>query len=126
MREYGWWYEDEDYEGVISNPDSYTPGAIAYNWLVARVAPSIPTDSLMEASEILDLVYDYVDKYQLDEFTLLVFKLLIIFDSELRSLVREFIYLVKDYLLDDHPSVKVYCVGLIYRYFQFRNSDKYL
>jgi hypothetical protein len=122
----GYWSEDEDYEGYRTTPDSYVPGSVAYNWLVCRVAPTMPVDSLMDAAECLDIIYDYVDKYQLDGFTLLVFKLLVIFDSELRSLAGEFIYLVKDYLLDDHPSVKVYCVELIYRYLQYRKPDKYL
>jgi hypothetical protein len=129
MREYmGYdWYREymgydwyEDYEGYRANPEAYVPGAIAYSWLVARVSPSMPVDKLMEASEVLDLVYDYVDQYQVDEFTLPVFKLLVMFDAELKSLVRDFICLTKDYLLDDSS------INLIYRYFQFRNPNKYL
>jgi hypothetical protein len=126
MREYGWWHEDEDYEGYTSNSESYVPGTVAYNWLVRRVAPTMPVDKLMDASETLDLIYDYVERYPVDEFTLNLFKLFIVFDQELRAQVNEFIYLVKDYLYEDHPSVKVYTVELIYRYFQFRNSNKYL
>ena len=128
MRSDGYSWYDEDYEGIISNPDSYVPGSVAYSWLVCRVSPSMPTGELMDAAELLDLVYDYVDKQYDMELTLSVFRLLVIFafDNELGSLVREFIYLVKDYLCEDHPSFKVAAVELIYRYLQFRNSHKYL
>jgi hypothetical protein len=126
MESYGWWYEDEDYEGMMTNPDSYVPGSVAYNWLVAQVSPSMPTSELMDAAETLDLVYEYIDQQYDMELTLSVFKLLVVFDTELRSLVWDFIFLVKDYLYEDHPSVKVYTVELIYRYLQFRNPDRYL
>jgi hypothetical protein len=121
---YTWW--EEDYEGYRTDSNNYTPGAVAYNWLVTRVSPSMPIDELFEASECLDMIYDYVQRYPVDEFTLNLFKLFVIVDHDLKSLIWEFISLIRDYLCEDHPSVKVYTVELIYRYFQFRDSNKYL
>jgi hypothetical protein len=86
----------------------------------------MPVDSLMDAAECLDIIYDYVQQYPVEEFTLNLFKLFVIFDAELRSLIREFISLIRYYLEVDHPSAKVYCVEFIYRYLQHRKPDKYL
>jgi hypothetical protein len=127
--EYDWYHDwcDEDYEGYRANPESYTPGAMAYSWLVGRVSPSMPISDLMESAELLDLVYDYVDQYQVDEFTLPVFKMCIIFDAELRSLVREFISLVKDYVyVPDQSNVKVAVVNLVFDYLRHRNPDRFV
>jgi hypothetical protein len=119
--EYDWYHDwcDEDYEGYRANPESYTPGMIAYDWLRWQVSPEMPLNELMESSELLDEIFLSIDQYRIDEFTLPVFKLTIIFDNELVGLVREFCYLVKNYLQES-------IIELIYRYCQYRRPEKYL
>jgi hypothetical protein len=129
------WYQDwcdEDFEAYASNQDNYAPGSVAYGWLVARVSPSMPTSELMDAAEVLDEIFDLVNDnvrstpsfVRLDNLT---FKTLILFDAELRSLIREFISLIRDYVYVPDPSnVKVAVVNLVFEYLRHRNPDRFV
>jgi hypothetical protein len=125
MREYGWWHEDEDYEGYLTDSDNYTPGSVAYNWLVWRVSSEMPTDSLMEAAELLDEIFYHCRSFNA-QFTSASFKLILLFDADLRGLVLDFIRLVKNYTFCEHLNLKQ-CVSkilnLIYSYLNYRDAE---
>jgi hypothetical protein len=113
-----WYWEDEDYEGYRTTPDSYVPGSVAYNWLKWRLAPSIPTGDLMEASEILDEIFSSFDQYNV-QFNLPVFRLTAVFDQDILYMIRELALVIRQYLRES-------VIELVYSYLQFRKPEKFL
>jgi hypothetical protein len=125
MRNDGYSWYDEDYEGYTSNSESYVPGTVAYNWLRWRVSPEMPTDQLFEAAELLDEIFYHCRSFDA-QFTSASFKLILLFDADLRGLVLDFIRLVKDYSFCEYLNLKQ-CVSkllnLIYAYLNYRDAE---
>jgi hypothetical protein len=128
----GYYGYDADVEGFVSNPENYTPGAIAFDWLNSRISPEMPTGRLMDASELLDEIFDLVNDtvkftpsfVRLDGLT---FKMLILLDAELRFLIREFYSLVGDYVYVPDPNQrKIAVVNLVFEYLRHRNPDRFV